>query len=237
MAIPPINLTDPFTTLVTRTNEVITATNNSDSSVGSGGLASLTTDDKSSLVAAINEIVAFTYDSDFARGSSTLRTAIFSLVDSSYLKEDQINTTYLQSEIDETYLQSQIDSTYLKGQIDETYLQSQIDSTYLQSQIDSTYLKGQIDETYLQSQIDETYLQSQIDSTYLKGQIDSNYLRTEILDSGFIASIPGLPTLGSFALEELDGVLYFKYNGTNIASIDSAGTFISANNITAFGTP
>src|SRR6056300_363188 len=183
MAIPPINLTDPFTTLLTRTNEVITATNNSDSSVGSGGLASLTTDDRSSLVAAINEIVAFTYDSDFARSSSTLRTTIFGLVDSSYLKEDQINTTYLQSEIDETYLQSQIDSTYLKG------------------------------------------------------QIDSNYLRSEILDSSFIASIPGLPSFGPFALEESDGVLYFRYNGANIASMDSTGAFISANNITAFGTP
>src|SRR6056300_1688201 len=219
MAIPPINLTDPFTTLLTRTNEVITATNNSDSSVGSGGLASLTTDDRSSLVAAINEIVAFTYDSDFARSSSTLRTTIFGLVDSSYLKEDQINTTYLQSEIDETYLQSQIDSTYLKGQID------------------SNYLKAQIDTEYLQSEIDETYLQSQIDSTYLKGQIDSNYLRSEILDSSFIASIPGLPSFGPFALEESDGVLYFRYNGANIASMDSTGAFISANNITAFGTP
>ena len=209
MAIPPINLTDPFTTLVTRTNEVITATNNSDSSVGSGGLASLTTDDKSSLVAAINEIVAFTYDSDFARGSSTLRTAIFSLVDSSYLKEDQINTTYLQSEIDETYLQSQIDSTYLKGQIDSNYLKAQIDTEYLQSEIDSSYLKG---------------------------QIDSSYLRTSF-DSAFIATIPGLPTLGNFSLVEDTGVLYIKYNGVNVVSIQSDGEIKTADNITAFTTP
>ena len=182
MAIPPINLTDPFTTLVTRTNEVITATNNSDSSVGSGGLASLTTDDKSSLVAAINEIVAFTYDSDVARGSSTLRTAIFGLVDSSYLKEDQINTTYLRSEINEAYLQSQIDSTYLKG------------------------------------------------------QIDSSYLRTSF-DSAFIATIPGLPTLGNFSLVEDSGVLYIKYNGVNVVSIQSDGEIKTADNITAFTTP
>jgi hypothetical protein len=191
MAIPPINLTDPFTTLVARTNEVIAVTNNSDSSVGSGGLASLTTDDKSSLVAAINEIVAFTYDSDFARGSSTLRTAIFGLVDSSYLKEDQINTTYLRSEIDEAYLQSQIDSTYLKGQIDETYLQSQIDSTYLRASF----------------------------------------------DSAFIATIPGLPTLGNFSLVEDSGVLYIKYNGVSVVSIQSDGEIKTADNITAFTTP
>jgi len=209
MAIPPINLTDPFTTLVTRTNDVITATNNADSNVGAGGISGLTTDDKTSLVAAINEIVAFTYDSDFARGSSTLRTAIFGLVDSSYLKEDQINTTYLRSEINQTYLQSQIDSTYLKAQID------------------SNYLKAQIDTEYLQSEIDETYLQSQIDSTYLRASFDS----------AFIATIPGLPTLGNFSLVEDGGVLYIKYNGVSVVSIQSNGAIKTANNVTAFTTP
>jgi hypothetical protein len=31
--------------------------------------------------------------------------------------------------------------------------------------------------------------------------------------------------------------LYFNYNGTNLASLDSSGNFIALNNVTAYGTP
>jgi hypothetical protein len=31
--------------------------------------------------------------------------------------------------------------------------------------------------------------------------------------------------------------LYFKYNGTNVASLDSSGNLIALANITAYGTP
>ena len=31
--------------------------------------------------------------------------------------------------------------------------------------------------------------------------------------------------------------LYFNYNGTNVASLDSSGNFIALNNVTAYGTP
>ena len=31
--------------------------------------------------------------------------------------------------------------------------------------------------------------------------------------------------------------LYFNYNGTNVASLDSSGNFTSLANITAYGTP
>jgi hypothetical protein len=31
--------------------------------------------------------------------------------------------------------------------------------------------------------------------------------------------------------------LFFSYNGTNVASMDSTGNFTTLNNITAYGTP
>jgi hypothetical protein len=52
----------------------------------------------------------------------------------------------------------------------------------------------------------------------------------------------GLLTLGGsgyspFSISQVGGKLYFYYNGTAIASLDSSGNFISASDITAFGTP
>lgn len=49
-----VNLSDPFSTFVNKTNALVTDAGNLDSSIGL--LSSLNTDDKSSLVAAVNEI-------------------------------------------------------------------------------------------------------------------------------------------------------------------------------------
>jgi hypothetical protein len=44
-------------------------------------------------------------------------------------------------------------------------------------------------------------------------------------------------TTTNFTIEESGGKLYFKYQGTNIASLDSSGNFTSLADITAYGTP
>ena len=41
---------------------------------------------------------------------------------------------------------------------------------------------------------------------------------------------------GSFTINESVGILYFKYNNTTIATLDSAGNFTAKGNVTAFGT-
>ncbi len=40
----------------------------------------------------------------------------------------------------------------------------------------------------------------------------------------------------AFSIVESGGKLYFKYGGTNIASLDSSGNFIALANVTAYGT-
>lgn len=42
---------------------------------------------------------------------------------------------------------------------------------------------------------------------------------------------------GSFNITVSGTKLYFSYNGTTVASLDSTGNFIALNNITAYGTP
>lgn len=41
----------------------------------------------------------------------------------------------------------------------------------------------------------------------------------------------------NFSMAQSGNKLYFYYNGTAVASMDSTGAFVSANNVTAFGTP
>lgn len=50
------------------------------------------------------------------------------------------------------------------------------------------------------------------------------------------SSTPALSTT-NFAVFQSGSKLYFQYNGTNIASLDSSGNFIALNNITAFASP
>jgi hypothetical protein len=44
-------------------------------------------------------------------------------------------------------------------------------------------------------------------------------------------------TTTNFTIVQSGSKLYFKYNGTNIASLDSSGNFVSLANVTAFDTP
>lgn len=44
-------------------------------------------------------------------------------------------------------------------------------------------------------------------------------------------------TTTNFSVVESGGKLYFKYSGTNIASLDSSGNFVTLANVTAYGTP
>ena len=46
-----------------------------------------------------------------------------------------------------------------------------------------------------------------------------------------------MATSGGFTIYQSGTKLMFAYNGTNIASLSSTGTFIMAANVTAFGTP
>ena len=41
----------------------------------------------------------------------------------------------------------------------------------------------------------------------------------------------------NFVAQQIGSKLYFQYNGSNVASLDSSGNFVSLQNITAYGTP
>jgi hypothetical protein len=42
---------------------------------------------------------------------------------------------------------------------------------------------------------------------------------------------------GGWSVTPTGTKLYFNYNGTNLASLDSSGNFVALNNVTAYGTP
>ena len=52
-------------------------------------------------------------------------------------------------------------------------------------------------------------------------------------------AVPSAQTLqtSNFTIQESSGILQIKYGATVIASISSTGEIISANNVTAYGTP
>jgi len=41
----------------------------------------------------------------------------------------------------------------------------------------------------------------------------------------------------NFTVQQIGSKLYFQYNGTNIASLDSSGNFVSLADVTAYDTP
>lgn len=59
------------------------------------------------------------------------------------------------------------------------------------------------------------------------------------LANGTINAAPSAATIvtTNFTVEQIGTKLYFKYNGTNIASLDSSGNFVSLANVTAYDTP
>ena len=42
---------------------------------------------------------------------------------------------------------------------------------------------------------------------------------------------------GGWSVTPTGTKIYFSYNGTNVASLDSSGNFVALNNVTAYGTP
>lgn len=49
--------------------------------------------------------------------------------------------------------------------------------------------------------------------------------------------INGNLSFGAWSVAPSGTKLYFKYNGTNVGSLDSSGNFIALGNVTAYGTP
>ena len=59
------------------------------------------------------------------------------------------------------------------------------------------------------------------------------------LASGSTNAAPSAATLvtTNFSVQQIGSKLYIQYNGTNVASIDSSGNFVSLANVTAYDTP
>jgi hypothetical protein len=59
------------------------------------------------------------------------------------------------------------------------------------------------------------------------------------LSAGSVNSAPSAATLTTtnFTVQQVGSKLYFQYNGTYIASLDSSGNFVSLANVTAYDTP
>jgi len=54
---------------------------------------------------------------------------------------------------------------------------------------------------------------------------------------GRATSSSNITNIGNWSVTPNGTKLYFNYNGTNVASLDSTGTFITIGNVVAFGTP
>lgn len=59
------------------------------------------------------------------------------------------------------------------------------------------------------------------------------------LSTGSVNAAPSAATLvtTNFTIVQSGTKLYFTYNGTNIASLDSSGNFVTLANVTAYGSP
>lgn len=59
------------------------------------------------------------------------------------------------------------------------------------------------------------------------------------LANGSTNAAPSAATLvtTNFSVQQIGSKLYIQYNGTNVASIDSSGNFVSLANVTAYDTP
>lgn len=60
---------------------------------------------------------------------------------------------------------------------------------------------------------------------------------TNVLTSGGFAAGTGSFTTTNWTIVESSGKLLFRYGGVTVASINTNGAIVSANNVTAFGTP
>jgi len=65
--------------------------------------------------------------------------------------------------------------------------------------------------------------------------VTTNATITNLTITNFSPSSINLPN--NWSITTTSSKMYFKYNGTNVASIDTSGNFISLANVTAAGTP
>jgi len=56
------------------------------------------------------------------------------------------------------------------------------------------------------------------------------------ITGGTITDIPSVALQGGWSITPYGTKLYFSYNGTNVATLDSSGNFTAKGNVTAFGT-
>ena len=74
-------------------------------------------------------------------------------------------------------------------------------------------------------------------NTKISGNIVSSQI-TSVANTQITGSLSSISVnTGNFTIYQSGNKLYFAYNGTTIASMDSSGSFITVNNITAYGTP
>jgi hypothetical protein len=61
--------------------------------------------------------------------------------------------------------------------------------------------------------------------------VSTNATITNLTATNFVGNF------GNFTIINVGSKLYFRYSGTDIASLDSSGNFTSLLNVTAYGTP
>tara|TARA_R110000868_G_scaffold16539_1_gene73909 strand:+ start:16 stop:315 length:300 start_codon:yes stop_codon:yes gene_type:complete len=77
-----------------------------------------------------------------------------------------------------------------------------------------------------------------VSNTAITGNIISTQI-TSVANTQITGNLTAvkITNTGGWSITPSGTKLYFNYNGTNVASLDSIGIFIAANNVTAFGTP
>ena len=75
-------------------------------------------------------------------------------------------------------------------------------------------------------------------NTQISGNIVSSQI-TSVSNTQIVGTVASANTVTtpSFTIQESGGKLVVKYGSTTVLSIDSTGNIVSANNITAGGTP
>jgi hypothetical protein len=75
-------------------------------------------------------------------------------------------------------------------------------------------------------------------NTQISGNIVSSQI-TSVSNTQIVGTVASANTVTtpSFTIQESGGKLVVKYGSTTVLSIDSTGNIVSANNVTAAGTP
>ena len=86
---------------------------------------------------------------------------------------------------------------------------------------------------------------AELDSEKAGLATNNTFSGTNTFSSGLTGNVTGnvtgaansLANTGGWSVTPSGTKLYFSYNGTNVASLDSSGNLIALNNVTAYGTP